>query len=70
MTKRRPSRIGLRKADGTLSDTLFHEEIMKGVDDTSLRIASAQKAVATLGFTREMAEEVFAIKLPGAQDST
>ncbi len=70
MTKRRPSRIGFRKADGTFSDALFHEEIMKGIDDTALRIASAQKAVATLGFSREMAEEVFVIKLPGAQDST
>ncbi|WP_205231483.1 hypothetical protein [Azospira oryzae] len=70
MTKKRPSGIGFRKVDGTFSDALFHEEIMKGVDDTALRIASAQKAVATMGFTREMAEEVFCVKLPGAQDAS
>lgn len=69
MTKRRPSRIGFRKADGTFSDALLHEEIMKGVDDTALRIASAQKAVATMSFTREMAEEAFGVKLPDAQDT-
>lgn len=67
MAKKRPSRIGFRKADGTFSDGLFHEEIMNGVDDTALRIASAQKAVATMGFTREMAEEVVGVKLPDAQ---
>lgn len=70
MIKKRPSRIGFRKADGTFSDALFHEEIMKGVDDTALRIASAQKAVATFGFAREMAEEVFVVKHPNDQDST
>jgi len=41
---------------------------MNDVDDASLRIASAQKAVATMGFSREMAEEVFGVKLPGDQD--
>ncbi len=66
MTKKRPSRIGFRKADGTFSDALFHEEIMTGVDDTALRTASAQKAVAAMGFSREMAEEVFGVKLPDA----
>lgn len=66
MTKKMPSRIGFRKADGTFSDALFHDEIMNGIDDTALRIASAQKAVATMGFTREMAEEVFGVKLPDA----
>lgn len=70
MTKRRLSRIGFRKADGTFSDALFHEEIMKDVDDTALRIASAQKAVATFGFSREMAEEVFGVKPSSGQDST
>lgn len=68
MTKKRPSRIGFRKADGTFSDALLHEEIMHGVDDTALRIASAQKAVATMGFPREMAEEVLCVKLSCAKE--
>ncbi len=69
MNKKRPSRIGFRKADGSVSDALFHEEIMKGIDDTALRIASARKAVATMGFTREIAEDIFGVKLLGAQDA-
>ena len=31
--------------DGTQSDYKLHEQIMAGVDDTSLRIASAKHAV-------------------------
>lgn len=58
------SKIGYRNPDGTLSDTKLHEEIMAGVDDTPLRIMSAQRAISTMGFTREQAEELFSVKLP------
>ena len=58
------SRIGYRTPDGGISDIKFHEEIMAGVDDTPLRIMSAQHVISTMGFTREEAEELFSVKLP------
>lgn len=64
MKKPSPSRIGYRNPDGTVSDTKLHEEMMAGVDDTPLRIMSAQRAISKLGFTREMAEAAFDVKLP------
>ena len=56
--------IGYRDTNGKLSDTRLHEEIMAGVDDTPLRIMSAQRAISTMGLTREQAEELFSVKLP------
>lgn len=49
-------------SDGTISDAEFFEEIMRGVDDTQLRIMSAQRVIA-MGFTREQAEELFSVTL-------
>lgn len=63
MKKQRHTTIGFRNSDGTISDEKFHEEIMRGVDDTSLRIMSAQRVIA-MGFTREETEELFSVKLP------
>jgi hypothetical protein len=68
MKKSRTTTIGYRNLDGTISDVEFHEEIMRGVDDTPLRIASAQRVVA-MGFTREQAEELFSVKLPDSDES-
>ena len=62
--KRKASSIGYKTANGGISDTVLHEEIMAGVDDTVLRMMSAQRAVAELGLTREEAEEVFRVQLP------
>ena len=56
--------IGYRDTNGKLSDIKIHEEIMAGVDDTPLRIMSAQRAISTMGLTREQAEELFSVKLP------
>ncbi len=64
MKKSRTTTIGHRSPDGTISDAEFHEEIMRGVDDTPLRIMSAQRVVA-MEFTREQAEKVFSVKLHG-----
>jgi hypothetical protein len=61
--KQRTTAIGYRSSDGTISDAKFHEEIMRGVDDTSLRIMSAQRVIA-MGFTQEEAEELFSVTLP------
>lgn len=52
-----------------MSDTKIHEEIMAGVDDTPLRIMSAQRVISTMGFTREQAEELFSVKLPDESES-
>lgn len=68
MVKPKASRIGYRTADGGISDTKLHEEIMDGVDDTPLRVMSAQRMVK-MGLTREEAEEVFKVKLPADTDS-
>lgn len=64
MAKPKPSSIGYKSQDGITTDTKLHEEIMAGVDDTSLRVASAQRAVAKLGLTRKDAETLFDVKLP------
>lgn len=37
---------------------------MAGVDDTALRVMSAQRAVDKLGLTRDEAEELFGVMLP------
>lgn len=63
MKKPAATTIGYRRPDGTISDADLHEEIMRGVDDTQLRIMSAQRVIA-MGFTREQAEELFSVKLP------
>lgn len=60
--KKRSTTIGYRNSDGTISDTRFHEEIMRGVDDSPLRIMSAQRVIA-MGISREEAEELFSVKL-------
>jgi hypothetical protein len=65
-----PSSIGYRNPDGTVSDSKLHEEIMSGVDDTPLRIMSAQRVISKLGFTREQAEELFSVKLPDDRELT
>ena len=62
MSKSRATAIGYRNPDGTISDAELFEEIMRGVDDTPLRIMSARRVVA-MGFTREQAEELFSVKL-------
>lgn len=64
MKKPRPSSIGYRRPDGTLSDASLHEEIMAGVDDTPLRVMSAQRMIANGVLTREEAEAAFDVKLP------
>lgn len=64
MVKPKASAIGYRTPNGGLSDTKLHEEIMAGVDDTPLRVVSAQKMVAQGILTREEAEKVFTVKLP------
>ncbi len=43
---------------------------MSGVDDTPLRIMSAQRVISKLGFTREQAEELFSVKLPDDRELT
>ena len=63
MKKPAATTIGYRRPDGTISDADLHEEIMRGVDDTQLRIMSARRVIA-MGFTREQAEELFSVKLP------
>ena len=62
MKKPNTTTIGYRNPDGTIGDAEFHDEIMRGVDDTQLRIMSAQRVIA-MGFTREQAEELFGVKL-------
>lgn len=55
--------IGFRSSDGTISDAILHEEIMRGVNDMPLRIMSAKRFLA-MGGTREQAEKLFSVKLP------
>jgi predicted transposase YbfD/YdcC len=62
MKKKRPTTIGFRNSDGAISDAKFHEEIMRGVDDTPLRIMSALRVMA-MGFTQAQAEKLFSVKL-------
>lgn len=62
--KPKASSIGYKTVKGGISDTRLHEEIMAGVDDTALRVMSAQRAVDKLGLTREEAEDVFGVMLP------
>lgn len=62
------SRIGYRNADGTVSDVKLHEEIMAGIDDTHLRLISAQRGLK-LGLTREEVEKVLNVKLPPDSES-
>ena len=64
MGKPKASSIGYRSADGSISDTKLHEEIMSGVDDTPHRISSARRSMSAFGFTREEAEQLFEVKLP------
>lgn len=37
---------------------------MAGVDDTTLRVMSANRAMTKLGLTRDEVEELFRVKLP------
>lgn len=61
-------RIGYRNPDGSFSDAAFHAEIMAGVDDTPLRIASAIKAMAQFGLTIEEAESLFNVRMAGLKN--
>ncbi len=70
MEKAKASSIGYRTSDGKLSDSKFHEEIMAGVDDTPLRVLSAQRAIKQLGLSREEAEECFNVTLPASGGDT
>lgn len=69
MKKCRASRIGYRNPNGSVSDTALHEELLTGVDDTPLRIMSAQRAITQFGLTRAEAESAFDVKLPDASES-
>ena len=64
MIKPKASSIGYKTANGGVSDTNLHAEIMAEVDDTALRVMSANRAVTKLGLTRDEAEKVFGVKLP------
>jgi hypothetical protein len=68
MKKPTPSRIGYRNLDDTVSDNKLHEEIMADIDDTPLRIMSAQRLIA-MGLTRETAEAALDVKLPDDPES-
>ncbi len=59
-----PSSIGYKSASGKVSDAKLHEEIMAGVDDSALRLMSAQRAVEKLGMTQAEAEEMFGVTFP------
>ena len=59
-----PSSIGYKSASGKVSDAKLHEEIMAGVDDSALRLMSAQRAIEKLGMTQAEAEEVFGVTFP------
>jgi len=63
MSQPPPSRIGIKSVSGEISDEKLHAEIMDGVDDSALRLASAKRAVEKLGFTREQAESLFNVRL-------
>lgn len=65
----RPSSVVIRYPDGSVSDRALHEEILAAVDDTPLRIRSAQRAMA-MGMTRAEAETLFKVKLSRADDKT
>lgn len=56
MVTRKASAIGYRTPNGGISDTALHKEIMAGVDDTPLRVMSAQRMVAEGVLTREEAD--------------
>ena len=64
MESPKPSSIGCRESDGSFTDARLHDEIMSGVDDAPLRVASAIRAMSKFGLTREQAEEVFHVVLP------
>lgn len=64
-----PSKIGYRTPSGSISDAKLHDELMAGVDDTPLRIMSAQRAITQFGLTRAEAESVFDVKLPDGSES-
>ena len=59
-----PSSIGYKSASGKVSDAKLHEEIMAGVDDSALRLMSAQRAIEKLGMTQAEAEEMFGVTFP------
>ena len=61
------SAIVIRYADGSLSDRALHEGILSPIDDTPLRIRSAQR-VMNMGFTRAEAESLFKVVLPRDDD--
>jgi endonuclease/exonuclease/phosphatase family metal-dependent hydrolase len=58
------SLCGSRTASGGFSDIKFHEELMAGVDDTPLRLITAQKLVTRGELSIKDAEEVFRVKFP------
>ena len=45
MESPKPSSIGCRESDGSFTDVRFHDEIMSGVDDAPLQVASALREV-------------------------
>jgi hypothetical protein len=61
--KLKASGIGIKDSSGNLRDTALHEEILKGTDDSALRLRSAKQAVEKMGFTPEQAEKLFNVKL-------
>lgn len=58
-----PSSVGYKSPSGVVSDTVLHEEILRGVDDSAPRLMSAQRAVERLGLTRAKAEELFDVDM-------
>lgn len=58
--------IGVKDSSGRLTDVPLHEEILKGGDDSALRLRSAQKAVEKMGFTPAQAETLFNVKMTKA----
>ena len=63
------SSIVIRHADGSVSYREIHEAILSAVDDTPLRIRSAQRMMR-MGLTRAEVETVFKVKLPPDKDKS